>query len=219
MARRRPEGGVNRRAASPRPGPNDAVRAEPTGIGTGRARDPLALEVRLLGALLGQVIAEQAGRDLLDLVERVRRTTIRLRRGGERSLRSGLVAELATLDSGQAEIVIRAFSLYFRLINLAEERALVRSARRAERDRRGRQAAPDSSLASAVDWLRGSGASEADIANAIDRLRITPVLTAHPTEARRRTVLIALRRVDRLLGRLSDRDISAAEDRDTRRRL
>ena len=71
-------------ASRPRPtGPNVAVRAEPATVGTGRARDRLALEVRLLGSLLGQVIAEQAGRELLDLVERVRRTTIRLRRDND----------------------------------------------------------------------------------------------------------------------------------------
>jgi phosphoenolpyruvate carboxylase len=199
--------------------PNDAVRAEPTGTGTGRARDPLALEVRLLGSLLGQVIAEQAGRELLDLVERVRRTTIRLRRGDEPSLRAGLVTELAALEPDRAEIVIRAFSLYFRLVNLAEERELVRSARRRDRERTGVRGAPDASLSAAADWLRRSGASEADVAAAFAALRITPVLTAHPTEARRRTVLIALRRVDRLLDTLADRDIAVAEDQDTRRRL
>nr|MBA2718532.1 hypothetical protein [Chloroflexota bacterium] len=112
---------------------NEAVRAEPATIGTGRARDALGLEIRLLGSLLGQVIAEQAGRDLLDLVERVRRTTIRLRRGDDPSLRAGLVAELAALDPDRAEVVVRAFSLYFRLVNLAEERELVREARRADR--------------------------------------------------------------------------------------
>ena len=204
-----------------RPGaePNDAVRAEPIGTGTGRARDPLALEVRLLGSLLGQVIAEQAGRELLDLVERVRRTTIRLRRGDDPSLRAGLVTELAALDPDRAEIVIRAFSLYFRLVNLAEERELVRTARRAERARTGSRPAPDSSLAAAADWLRHSGASDPAVAAAFAALRVTPVLTAHPTEARRRTVLIALRRVDRLLDTLADRDIAIAEDRDTRRRL
>ena len=56
-----------------------AVAAEPGGIGTAGARDPLAAEVRLLGALLGQVIAEQAGPELFDLVERIRRRTIALR--------------------------------------------------------------------------------------------------------------------------------------------
>ncbi len=200
-------------------GSNDAVRAEPAGIGTGRARDPLALEVRLLGSLLGQVIAEQAGRELLDLVERVRRTTIRLRRGDDQSLRGGLVAELEALGPERAEVVIRAFSLYFRLVNLAEERELVRAARRSDRQRGRIPAAPDRSLAAAAEWLRASGRTDAEIAAAIGRLRITPVLTAHPTEARRRTVLIALRRVERLLDRLADREIAAAEDRDTRRRL
>ena len=211
---------------------NEAVRAEPVTIGTGRARDPLALEIRLLGSLLGQVIAEQAGRGLLDLVERVRRTTIRLRRGDDPSLRSGLVAELAALDPGRAEVVVRAFSLYFRLVNLAEERELIREARRAERQReravgrgRGRRAGqpgasePDASLAAAVDWLAASGLDGPAIEGAVGRLRISPVLTAHPTEARRRTVLIALRRIERLLARLADREIVADEDRDLRRRL
>ncbi len=59
---------------------NPAVRAEPQTIGTAGARDPLSREVKLLGALLGQVIVEQGGSDLLDLVERVRRRTISLRR-------------------------------------------------------------------------------------------------------------------------------------------
>src|SRR3954470_21555889 len=117
----------------PRAAPNEAVRAEPTTIGTARSRDPLALEIRLLGALLGQVIAEQEGRALLDLVERVRRTTIRLRRGDDPSLRAGLVDELASLDPGRAEVGVRAFSLYSRLVNLAEERELVRDGRRADR--------------------------------------------------------------------------------------
>ena len=61
---------------------NAAVRAEPRGVGTFGARDPLAREVKLLGALLGQVIVEQEGADALDLVEQVRRATIAIRRGG-----------------------------------------------------------------------------------------------------------------------------------------
>ena len=208
----------------PAAAPNEAVRAEPAGIGTGRSRDPLGLEIRLLGALLGQVIAEQEGRPLLDLVERIRRTTIRLRRGDDPTLRAGLVAELAALDAERAEVVIRAFGLYFRLVNLAEERELVREGRRADRarartGRRGAAAAPDESLETAVGWLRRSGADPAAIEAAVRSLRITPVLTAHPTEARRRTVLIALRRIDRLLARLADRDLAVEDDREARRRL
>jgi phosphoenolpyruvate carboxylase len=215
-------------ARSRRAVPNEAVRAEPAGFGTGRSRDPLALEIRLLGSLLGQVIAEQEGRPLLDLVERIRRTTIRLRRADDPPLRAALVAELAALDPDRAEVVIRAFGLYFRLVNLAEERELVREGRRADRARLGARArrraggaspTPDESLEAAVDWLRKSGLDPAAIEAALGELRVTPVLTAHPTEARRRTVLIALRRIDRQLARLADADLVAEEDRDARRRL
>ena len=86
---------------------------------------------------------------------------------------------------------------------------------------RGRPA--DDSIAAIVAAMREGafrGVSRETGAEAlIGRLRITPVLTAHPTEARRRTLLLALRRVDRLLARLDDRDLPAADDRDLRRRL
>jgi phosphoenolpyruvate carboxylase len=210
---------VTRRA--PTNAANVAVRAEPATIGTARARDQLALEVRLLGSLLGQVIAEQAGRDLLDLVERIRRTTIRLRREDDAAEREALATTLAGLDVERAEVVIRAFSLYFRLVNLAEERDGVRSARHRDRSSRGRPASD--SIAAIVAAMRAGafrGTPRDSGAEAlIERLRITPVLTAHPTEARRRTLLLALRRVDRLLAQLDDRDLPLAEDRDTRRRL
>ena len=200
-----------RRGGAGPPDANVAVRAEPASVGTARARDQLALEVNLLGSLLGQVIAEQAGRDLLDLVERIRKTTIRLRREDDSEERGALATTLAGLDVERAEVVIRAFSLYFRLVNLAEERDGVRSARRRDRSARGRPAG-DSIAAIVADMREGAEAL-------IGRLRITPVLTAHPTEARRRTLLLALRRVERLLARLDDRDLPAADDRDLRRRL
>jgi phosphoenolpyruvate carboxylase len=192
--------------------PNVAVRAEPASVGTARARDRLALEVRLLGSLLGQVIAEQAGPELLDLVERVRRTTIRLRREDDLAEREALAAMLAGLDLPRAEVVIRAFSLYFRLVNLAEERDQVRAARRRERSSR------EDPIGAAIAAL-DRGADGDDARELVGRLRITPVLTAHPTEARRRTPLLALRRVDRLLARLEDPYLPPAEDRDARRRL
>jgi phosphoenolpyruvate carboxylase len=194
--------------------PNVAVRAEPATVGTSRARDRLALEIRLLGALLGQVIAEQAGPELLDLVERVRRTTIRLRREDDPGEREALAALLAGLDLDRAEVVIRAFSLYFRLVNLAEERDQVRSARRRERVSR------EDPIGAAIAALGGRGGADGDDARElVSRLQITPVLTAHPTEARRRTLLLALRRVERQLARLEDPILTPAEDRDARRRL
>jgi phosphoenolpyruvate carboxylase len=108
---------TNRRPA--RATVNPAVRAEPSGIGTSGARDPLAREVKLLGALLGQVIAEQEGEDLLRLVERVRRLTIDLRRTGRSVHRRDLLTLLGSLPDDRIEHLIRAFSLYFHLTNLA----------------------------------------------------------------------------------------------------
>jgi len=194
-----------------------AVRAEPSGIGSAGARDPLALEVRLLGALLGQVIVEQAGTDLFELVERVRKRMIALRRNDDPLEREELADELGALDLGRTEAVIGAFSLYFQLVNLAEERQRVRSlARRARSSRTG---VLDRSVGDAVRRLRRSGRTDEDLAAALRRLRITPVLTAHPTEARRRTVLLALRRSAALLARLDDPRLTPAEDADIRRRL
>ena len=108
-------------------------RAEPAGIGSARARDPLALEVRLLGALLGQVIVEQAGEAIFDLVERLRLAAIAFRNDDDPAVRGRLEAELDALELADAEAVITAFSLYFQLVNLAEARARVRTLRRRER--------------------------------------------------------------------------------------
>jgi phosphoenolpyruvate carboxylase len=197
--------------------PNPAVRGEPRGIGTAGARDLLAREVRLLGALLGQVIVEQEGLDLLELVERVRRRTIALRRAEDPTERAQLAAELDSLDLPTAESVIRSFGLYFQLVNLAEERHRVRTLRRRERAARG--GILDDSVAEAVHRIWRTGRGVDDIVELIGRLEVAPVLTAHPTEARRRTLLVALRRCHRLVERLDDPRLTPDEDRDIRRRL
>ena len=201
---------------------NPAVRAEPAGIGTAGARDPLAREVKLLGALLGQVIVEQEGLALLELVERVRRRTIALRRPdvtpAERDrLARELGAEIDALGLDQAEALVRAFSRYFMLVNLAEERHRVRTLRR--RERAAPRGVVEDSVGDAVVRLWRAGRRAADIAALVARLDIRPVLTAHPTEARRRTLLVALRRCARLLERLDDPRLTPDEDRDVRRRL
>ena len=195
---------------------NAAVRAEPAGIGSANARDPLAHEVRLLGALLGQVIAEQAGTDAFELVERVRRAAVAARRDDDATAADRLGELLDDLDLDHAELIGRAFTRYFQLVNLAEERQRVRTLRRRRRAARG-GVLPDS-IAGAVAVLRRTGASE-ELDRLVRRLAITPVLTAHPTEARRRTVLLALRRNARLLERLDDPRLTPDEDADIRRRL
>jgi phosphoenolpyruvate carboxylase len=194
-----------------------ARAAEPAGIGSARARDPLALEVRLLGSLLGQVITEQAGETIYDLVERLRVAAIAFRNDEQPEVRERLEAELDALELHDAEAVITAFSLYFQLVNMAEARARVRALRR--RERAAREGLLDDSVAEAVARLRRGGRSEEDLDAIFAGLRITPVLTAHPTEARRRTTLVALRRVAVLLERLDDTRLTPSDDREIRRRL
>jgi phosphoenolpyruvate carboxylase len=190
---------------------------EPGGIGTAGARDALAAEVRLLGALLGQIIDEQAGPSLFDLVERIRKRSIALRHEDDPVERERLERELDGLDLGASEAVVSAFSLYFQLVNLAEARGRVRALRR--RERAARDGILDDSVAEAVATLRRSGRDEAALDAIFGRLAIRPVLTAHPTEARRRTTLLALRRCALLLERLDDPRLTPSEDREVRRRL
>ncbi len=195
---------------------NPAVRNEPRSVGTARARDPLAREVKLLGSLLGQVIAEQEGADLLELVERVRRATIALRDGEDPAARADLDGALEGIDLDRAASLARGFSLYFQLVNLAQERQETRGRRRgADRG----QTPEDGTLGGAVAQLRRWGWSSDRIDGLVGRLSIAPVLTAHPTEARRRTLLVALRRIEGLLASLADAGLPADEDRDLRRRL
>jgi phosphoenolpyruvate carboxylase len=180
------------------------------------AHDTLAHEVKLLGALLGQIIAEQGGPELLELVERCRVRSIAFRELGDEAAEGALAAELDTLDVDAAESLANAFALYFQLVNLAEERDTVRRLGSA-----GRQGGPaeEGTPDAAVDWLLERGWSGVAVGELLSRMRITPVLTAHPTEARRRTMLTALRRCYRLLEQLDDRRLGPADEAEIRRRL
>jgi phosphoenolpyruvate carboxylase len=202
-----------RTAATP---PNAAIREEPAGIGSANARDPLAHEVRLLGALLGQVIVEQAGVETFEWVERIRRAAIAARRGDDPAAEERLARAFDELSVDEAALVARAFTRYFQLINLAEERHRVRMLRRRQRASRG-GILPDS-IPAAVRAVRRT-ASAAALDTLVGRLSIVPILTAHPTEARRRTLLLALRRAANLLERLDDPRLVPDEDADIRRRL
>ncbi|MDT5105435.1 MAG: phosphoenolpyruvate carboxylase, partial [Mycobacterium sp.] len=155
--------------------------------------DALHDDVRRLGALLGQVVEEAGGTDLYEDVERLRRAVRDVRRGDPGPDPQQLVDEL---DLDQAERVARAFTVLFHLVNLAEERHRVRVLR--SRDRNDRDPSRDS-LAGAITALGVDGA-----AAVMRRLEVHPVFTAHPTEARRRAVVTALRRISDELERGDD---------------
>jgi phosphoenolpyruvate carboxylase len=173
--------------------------------------------VRLLGALLGQVLVEQGGPELLELVERVRVRTIALRAAANPEDRRQLIEDFDRLDLEHAELLARAFTRYFQLINLAEEKQRVRALRR--RERASAEGFVAESLGAAIRERAQAGWDRQRIEAHLAGLSIHPVLTAHPTEARRRTLLVALRRIYDLLDRLDDARLAPREDREVRRRL
>jgi phosphoenolpyruvate carboxylase len=187
------------------------MAADPDSEAAGAAADdfaPLHDDVRRLGALLGQVIAESSGTDLYDDVEALRRSVRDVRRGDSETDPQQLVD---ALDLDQAERVARAFTVLFHLVNLAEERHRVRVLR--HRDRVDRDPSRDS-LAGAVATL---GADET--AEALRHVEVHPVFTAHPTEARRRAVVTALHRIADELDRGDDLRIGDSERADAERRV
>ena len=152
-------------------------------------------DVRLLGRLLGEVIAEQAGRQVFDHVESARRTSVGARRGGTSPV-AELTESLGKLDTDDALHVIRAFGWFSLLANTAED---VHHEQRRLFHRRLGHAQP-ASIAAALRDLHSAKVDLETIRTQIDRLSVTPVLTAHPTEVRRRTVLEGLARVAQALG-------------------
>src|SRR5580693_8936209 len=181
-------------------------------------------DVRLLGDILGEVVRDsdqKTGPGLLADVERLRHAVIEARdqerpAGHPAADPAGdpagdaIAALVASWDLDRAEQVARAFTVYFHLANLAEEHQRIRMLR--ERD-----AGPDpvrESLAAAVTELtRDAGAVD------LDQLRVHLVLTAHPTEARRRAVVAVLRRISELLTIADDERAGAAERTEARRGL
>ena len=173
--------------------------------------------MRLLSSILGQVLQETHGSRLLEDVERLRRATIELRRsrGPDAEERLRQVVELVDgLEPDRAEAVAQAFTVYFQLVNLAEERQRVRILRSRSRERGAVAESLDSTIAELASQL-GPGR----LGELLDSLEIRPVLTAHPTEARRRAVVDALGRVATQAERLSDPRLTASEHADAERRL
>ena len=174
--------------------------------------EPLRRDIRLLGGLLGNVIADYGGASLLRDVEKLRALVIRARDDGRYERAAEKLAASWQLE--RAELVARAFACYFHLANLAEEHHRARVLR--ERDR-GPAPQPES-LAATINELRPK-LGRKRLAKLVANLEIHPVFTAHPTEARRRAVVTAIRRVGEQLERLEDPRISDFERSDAEHRL
>ncbi len=176
--------------------------------------DSLIEEMRSLGRILGETLAELRGPAALDRIERTRQMAVALRQGKLPGGRNAFAASIAALGLADLELLAEGFTDFFHLVNAAEEQHRSRALR--ARDRAGSPV--DASVAAACAELRQGGATAAEVQALLDRLLVMPVLTAHPTEARRRTVLDHLTRVSRLLAalddpRTGDRERAALEER------
>jgi phosphoenolpyruvate carboxylase len=157
---------------------------------------PLMEDIRLLGRILGEVIREQEGRDAYELVERVRKLSVAFRLKRDAQAGKSFDKLLKSLSGDQTVSVIRAFSYFSHLANIAEDRHHVR--RREIHDRAGSLA--EGSLAFALERLHEAGVRPNEIAKTLQHGFISPVLTAHPTEVQRKSILDAERAVAELVG-------------------
>ena len=180
---------MSRAKPTPRPAPR---RADDAAV----KNRPLVEDIRLLGRILGEVIHEQEGKGAFELVERVRQLSVAYRLKRDAQAGRALDRLLKNLSADQTVSVIRAFSYFSHLANIAEDRHHVR--RREHHEREGHL--QEGSLAFCFERLAQADVRAADIVRILNGAHISPVLTAHPTEVQRKSILDAEHAVAKLIG-------------------
>jgi phosphoenolpyruvate carboxylase len=160
----------------------------------------LSQTIHLLGDLLGNVLSELESPAIFDTEERIR-ANAKERRSGDPEAARRLLKEVAALEPDQARAVAASFATYFDLVNLAEENHRVRLLRQGIDEKYPEPVSE--SIGDAVATLKERGVTSEQMSALLENLSIEMVLTAHPTEARRRTVLSKLQRISDLLLRIS----------------
>jgi len=161
----------------------------------------LRSRVRLFGDLLGNVLNSQENPQVLKTVKSLRRGFNKLRKKDDPSLRNRLIRSINQLDPDLLTHVIRAFSVFFSLTNIAEEAS--QHHRRRQEVKKGKPLWPGSFDATFRE-LKASGITSTQLQTLLDQLSYRPVFTAHPTEAKRRTVMITMRRIFLTAEKLND---------------
>jgi phosphoenolpyruvate carboxylase len=156
---------------------------------------PLVEDIRLLGRILGDVIRTQEGPEAYELVEQIRKLSVAFRRDADHEADKALKKLLKSLPGDRAVSVIRAFTYFSHLANLAEDRHHIR--RRAIHERAGHT--QEGSIDVALQRLRWAGITPKNISDMLATSYVAPVLTAHPTEVQRKSILDAERDIAHLL--------------------
>ena len=179
--------------------------------------ETLQSQVRIVGNLLGEVLKEQEGEDVLNAVEHLRQGYISLRHEDDDTKRQSLMAYIDGLTGNKLKQVTRAFNVFYVLSNIVEEDFLHRERRKMYRSNENKLW--KGSFLRTVQELSDSGMSSADAQKVINELCYTPVFTAHPTEARRRTMMTLQRRIFLVIDELNNTDATSEEHDAILRRL
>ena len=164
--------------------------------------------IHLLGDLLGQVISDLESQSIFETEEYIR-ADAKARRSGDREAEKRLEEKVASLQIDEARAVAAAFAAYFDLVNLAEDDHRVQLLHRRQ-DRKYPEPI-DESIGEAISLLKSRGVTRDQMSTLLEKLSIELVLTAHPTEARRRTVLSKIEHLAKLLKQISDQEPSTRE--------
>ena len=165
----------------------------------------LSQDIRTLGNWLGVIIQEQNGMAAYDLVEEIRALS-KARRDGDAEAARQLARRLETLPLDQKNVLIKAFSNYFQLINIAEDLQRIRVIRQREKE-----GTLQESVAAAIASLSESGMTAAEMRQLLERTRLRLVLTAHPSEAKRQEILVKLRQIATMMEMRDRQDLLPRE--------
>jgi len=157
---------------------------------------PLRDDIRLLGRLLGDTVREQEGDDVFAVVEKIRQTSIRFDRDADAAAGAELQTILDSLPREKMIAVVRAFSYFLHLANIAEDQHHIR--RRRTHDLAGSKPR-EGSLAHTLERIKAAGIAPQTVRKVLDIALVSPVLTAHPTEVSRKSILQCQHEVARLL--------------------
>ncbi|MDP5239351.1 phosphoenolpyruvate carboxylase [Uliginosibacterium sp. 31-16] len=157
---------------------------------------PLRDDIRMLGRILGNTVRQQEGADVFDLIERIRQTSIRFHRDDDLDARHELEGMLKELARENALNVVRAFSFFSQLSNIAEDEHHIR---RSRAHLRAGSAPREGSMAHALDLATHAGIGDDQLKAFFSTAMIRPVLTAHPTEVQRKSILNCQLRIAQLL--------------------
>jgi phosphoenolpyruvate carboxylase len=162
---------------------------------------PLRQDVKLLGKMLGEILLNHGGSELLDKVEKIRLMCKTLREHFDQAIYDALKEEITSLSLPMRKQVIRAFSMYFHLINAAEQNHRIR--RRRQYQLEDETIVQPASIESAILSLKENNIQEDVIQDVLNTLSLELVITAHPTEATKRSILEIQQRIAVILKSLN----------------